>query len=33
MLAEDEDDELYIRDIMKGGIENDDPRIPRNVSE
>ena len=24
---------LYIQDIMRGGIQNDDPRIPRNVSE
>lgn len=32
MLVE-EDDGLYIRDIMKGGITNDDPRIPRNVSK
>lgn len=31
LLAED-DDGLYIRDITKGGIQNDDPRIPRNVS-
>lgn len=32
MLTED-DDGLYIRDIMRGGIKNDDPRIPRNISE
>lgn len=32
MLVE-EDDGLYIRDIMRGGIKNDDPRIPRNVSK
>jgi hypothetical protein len=32
MLLE-EDDGLYIRDIMRGGIKNDDPRIPRNVSK
>ena len=32
MLDED-DDGLYIRDIMRGGITNHDPRIPRNLSE
>ena len=32
MLDED-DDGLYIQDIMRGGILNDDPRIPRNLSE
>ena len=32
-MLEGEDDGLYIRDIMRGGIRNDDPRIPRNVSE
>ena len=32
-MLEEEDDGLYIRDIMKGGITNDDPRIPRNISE
>lgn len=32
-MQEEENDELYIRDIMKGGIRNDDPRIPRNVCE
>jgi hypothetical protein len=32
MLAEEEDG-LYIQDIMRGGIKNDDPRIPRNISE
>lgn len=32
-MLEEEDDGLYIRDIMRGGIRNDDPRIPRNVSE
>lgn len=31
-MLEEEDDGLYIRDIMKGGITNDDPRIPRNIS-
>ena len=29
----EESDGLYIQDIMRGGIQNDDPRIPRNVSE
>lgn len=24
---------LFIRDIMNGGIKNDDPRIPRNISK
>lgn len=32
-LLEAENDGLYIQDIMRGGIQNDDPRIPRNVSE
>ena len=32
MLDED-DDGLYIQDIMRGGILNDDSRIPRNLSE
>ena len=30
-LPEEENDGLYIQDIMRGGIKNDDPRIPRNV--
>lgn len=30
-LAEEEDDGLYVRDIMRGEIGNDDPRIPRNL--
>ena len=30
-MLEEEDDGLYIRDIMRGGIRNDDPRIPRNL--
>ena len=29
----EESDGLYIQDIMRGGIKNDDPRIPRNLSE
>ncbi|MBP5311594.1 MAG: DUF3990 domain-containing protein [Clostridia bacterium] len=32
-MLEEEADGLYIRDIMRGGIGNDDPRIPRNLSE
>ena len=32
-IQEEEDDGLYILDIMRGGITNDDPRIPRNLSE
>ena len=32
-LFEKESDGLYIQDIMRGGIQNDDPRIPRNISE
>ena len=32
-ILEEETDGLYIQDIMRGGIGNDDPRIPRNISE
>ena len=32
-MLEEESDGLYIQDIMRGGIQNDDLRIPRNVSE
>ena len=32
-IQEDETDGLYIQDILRGGISNDDSRIPRNVSE
>ena len=32
-LLEEENDGLYIQDIMRGGIINDDPRIPRNISK
>ena len=32
-MLEKEDDGLFIRDIIKGGITNDDSRIPRNVSK
>ena len=31
-MLEEEKDGLYIQDIMRGGIKNDDPRIPRNIS-
>ena len=31
-MLEEENDGLYIRDIIRGGITNDDPRIPRNIS-
>jgi len=30
-MLEEESDGLYIQDIMRGGILNDDPRIPRNI--
>ena len=30
-MLEEEGDGLYIQDIMRGGITNDDPRIPRNL--
>lgn len=32
-ILEKESDGLYIQDIIRGGILNDDPRIPRNISE
>ena len=32
-MLEEESDGLYIQDIMRGGIKNDDPRIPRNLSQ
>ena len=32
-MLEEESNGLYIQDIMRGGIRNDDPRIPRNLSE
>jgi len=32
-MQEAESDGLYIQDIIRGGITNDDPRIPRNLSE
>ena len=31
-MLEEESDGLYIQDIIRGGITNDDPRIPRNIS-
>ena len=31
-IQEEESDGLYVQDIIRGGISNDDPRIPRNVS-
>ena len=32
-MLEDASDGLYIQDIIRGGITNDDARIPRNVSK
>lgn len=32
-LLEEESDGFYIQDIIRGGISNDDSRIPRNISE
>ena len=32
-MLEEENDDLYIQDIIRGGITNDDSRIPRNISE
>ena len=32
-ILEEESDGLYIQDIIRGGVSNDDPRIPRNISE
>lgn len=32
-MLEEESDGLYIQDIMRGGIQNNDPRIPRNISK
>ncbi len=32
-MIEEESDGLYIQDIIRGGITNDDPRIPRNISK
>ena len=32
-MLEEESDGLYIQDIIRGDIKNDDPRIPRNTPE
>ncbi len=32
-ILEKESDGLYIQDIIRGGIKNNDPRIPRNISK
>lgn len=32
-ILEEETDGLYMQDIMRGAVANDDPRIPRNISE
>ena len=32
-LLEEQTDGLYIQDIIRGGVTNEDPRIPRNISE
>lgn len=32
-MLEEEGDGLYIQDIIRGGIKDDDPRIPRNISK
>ena len=32
-MLEEESDGIYIQDILRGGITNNDPRIPRNISE
>ena len=32
-MLEEESDGLYIQDIMRGGIKNDDPRIRRDIRE
>ena len=32
-ILEEETDGLYIQDIMRGDITNDDPRIPKNISK
>ena len=32
-MLEEDSDGLYMQDIMRGGIKNDDPRIPGNLSE
>lgn len=32
-ILDEEADGLYMQDIMRGGVTNDDSRIPRNISE
>ncbi len=32
-MVDSEEDGLYIQDIIRGGIKNDDKRIPRNICE
>ncbi|MCD7919377.1 MAG: DUF3990 domain-containing protein [Clostridiales bacterium] len=32
-MAEEDDDGLYVRDIVRGEIKNDDPRIPGNLPQ
>lgn len=32
-IQEEETDGIYIQDILRGGITNDDPRIPRNIPQ
>ena len=32
-ILEEESDGLYIQDIIRGGVSNADPRIPRNLSQ
>jgi hypothetical protein len=32
-ILEEETDGIFIQDIIRGGIKNDDSRIPRNISE
>lgn len=32
-MLEEESDGIYIQDIIRGGMKNDDPRIPGNISE
>ena len=32
-IQEEEADGLYLQNILRGDITNDDPRIPRNISE
>ena len=32
-IQEEAEDGLFIQDILRGGLSNDDPRIPRNISQ